>query len=330
MSLPVGLHYDITSEQYHSDPVGTPSLSSSIAHTLVSRSPLHAWTQHPRFGGRSKRPTQAMDLGSVVHALLLGCGKQFVAIKAPEGQPEFEDFKKKLAKDARDEARAMGKIPLLQKQIDAACEVADGIRPRLEEFGIKLDGKSEVTAIWEERTDDGAIVICRGGLDHLIEDCAIIYDLKIVRSAHPKACQSHLVGFGGDMQSAAYVSAIEKLRPALAGRVQFTFLFCEAEPPHCVTPVFRLGSMREFGERRWRRAVNRWSQCLKSNHWPAYVEEPIGVEAPPWAMASEAEIMFSSETSLSKPGGPSEALASHSYGDSNGNGYSTEDVDGVF
>jgi hypothetical protein len=292
VSLPVGIHYDIPPELYYADPCDTPSLSASIAHLLASKSPYHAWLAHPRFGRRSKSPTRAMDLGSICHALLLGTGKEYVVIAAPEGEPEFEDFKKKAARELRDAARASGKIPLLPKQLRDAVAVADSIKPQLKEHGVTLSGASEVTVVWEERADDGTIVRCRGMLDHLTEEEFLIDDLKIVNSAHPKACQSHLVGFGGDVQSAAYVSAIEKLRPRLAGRLEFRFSFCEVSTG-VVTPVSRAGSMRELGAMRWRRAVNTWARCLRTNEWPAYVRGLTAVEAPAWALSAEMDMQFS-------------------------------------
>jgi hypothetical protein len=325
--LDPGLYEDISSEDYFADPCSVPCLSQSIAHTLISKSPLHAWAQHPRFGARGKKPTREMDTGSVVHALLLGKGKRMQVITDPETGEVFQDFKKKAARELRDQARAEGFIPLLQHHWDEAQLIAANITPRLEEFGIHLAGKSELTAIWEERDDAGNVVLCRGGLDHFDESEAHIWDLKIVRSSHPRACQSHLVGFGGDIQSAAYTSAIEKLRPHLAGRVKFTFLFCEADFPHAVTPVFRMGTLREYGERRWRRGVNRWSECLRANRWPAYVTEPLGVEAPPWALAAETDLMFS-ENNI-KPDGPSEGRVHRLHGEANGNGYD-EDPLNVF
>lgn len=325
-----GLYADVSEEDYFADQLGSePSLSSSIAHTLVSRSPLHAWAQHPRFGARGKKPTKEMDLGSVAHTLLLGRGKRFVVIKAPEGEEDYQDFKKKAAREARDAARAAGKIPLLQKHLDEAIDLANAIPPRLAEFGIQLDGMSEMTAIWHERADDGNIVNCRGMLDHFVADSGNIYDLKIVRSAHPKACQSHLVGFGGDIQSHAYTRAVESAHPELEGRVNFTFLFCEAEYPHAVTPVFRNGTMRELGELRWRRAVNSWSRCIKSSRWPAYVEAPIGVDAPPWAFGAELETSFHDDTMANRaPDSPSVA-GRHSIGAVN-NEYGIESLDDIF
>jgi hypothetical protein len=333
MALPIGLHFDIDPDVYHGDPAPRLSLSASIAHTLVGKSPLHAWLRHPKLGGKGKKPTKAMDLGAVVHALLLGKGKQFAVItnpnadkldpktKEPEG--EFEDFKKKAAKEARDAARAEGKVPLLLHQVEEAKAVADAIAARLwSEFRIKLDGRSEVAAIWEE---DG--VMCRGALDHFKESEAHILELKIVRSAHPKACQSHLVGFGGDIQAAAYMSAIAKLRPALTGRVKFTFLFCEAEEPHAITPVIVRGSMRELGERRWNRAKPLWAECVRTNRWPGYVTEPIAVEAPAWAMFAEEDAAFSNFGGpRDEPEGPSDSAPSNGEHD----GYGSEGIDGIF
>jgi hypothetical protein len=326
MALGVGLYENIDSEVYFDDPCEVPSLSQSIAHTLVSRSPLHAWTQHPKLGGIGKKPSKEMDTGSVVHALLLGKGKRMLVIVDPETGEPFGDFKKKAARELRDQARSEGCIPLLQHQYESAVGIADGIRPKLKEFGIELSGKSELTAVWKERDEFAHDVWCRGGLDHFVEDAATIYDLKIVRSSHPRACQSHLVGFGGDIQSAAYTSAIEKLKPELAGRVQFVFLFCEAEPPHCVTPVFRLGTMREYGELRWRRAINKWSECLRNDRWPQYVDEPIGVEAPQWALGAELELQFSADNAMSD--GPNGARVSRVSGESYG--YGIEELDRVF
>lgn len=308
--LNVGLHYDVPSDVYHSDPAPRLSLSASIAHTLVSKSPLHAWLQHPKLGGKSKKPTKEMDLGSVCHALLLGAGKGFAVVtnpnaeridpktKEPEG--EFQDWRRAAAQEARDAARADGKVPLLLRQAEEANEIAEAIEARLwADFRIKLTGKSEVVAVWEE---DG--VMCRAAFDHLLESTSYIdlYDLKIVRSSHPKACQSHMIGFGGHVQAAAYISAVETLRPDMRGRVRFTNLFCEADEPHAVTPVEFRGSMRWLGEQRWKRAIPLWERCVSTNKWPAYVSAPIAIDAPAYALMAEE-----ADGAAAEPNGSSDA-----------------------
>lgn len=291
--------------EYHADPCDTPSLSQSIAHTLVSRSPFHAWRQHPRLGGKPKAPNGSMDFGSVVHAMLLGAGKEYVVLRAPDGT-EYEDLKTKAAQRVRDEARAAGKVPILAKTERDALALADVLRRRLADFDVELSGRSEVTVLWQEKTKDGTLVPCRGRLDHWREDIATIYDLKIVRSAHPKACQSHLVGFGGDIQAAAYVSAMSRVYPDLAGRLRFVFLFCEAETG-TVTPVVRGASMRDLGNRRWKRAVETWARCVRTGTWPPYVTVTMPIEAPQWALYAEEDLSFSEGWSDGpEPDGPSD------------------------
>src|SRR5262245_31717991 len=97
-----------TIEQYHADPCETPSLSHSVAHELINKSPLHSWMRHPRLGGQHKKETKEMDRGSLVHALLLGAGKPIVIIKA-------DDWRTKASQQDRDYAREQGHIPVLEK-----------------------------------------------------------------------------------------------------------------------------------------------------------------------------------------------------------------------
>jgi len=268
----------MSADEYHSDPLPTPSLSSSIAHTLVSRSPLHAWSQHPRLGGVPREPTKSLDRGSLSHALMLGAGKELAIL-------DFDDFRTKAAREARDAARAEGLLPVLLKDLDAAEAVAIELRKRFAEYGVALDGQKEIVVTWSETADDGSEVLCRGMMDHVA--IPIIDDLKSCRSAHPLACQRHVDGYGYAIQHAAYVSAIEKLHPELAGRVSMRFVFYELEPPFAVTPVRLSGAFRELGHRRWRRAINAWARCLREARWPAYVDGWTELEPPPWALSQD-------------------------------------------
>lgn len=269
-----------TAAEYHADPLPTPSLSSSIANMLISASPKHAWLAHPKLGGASSRHSRSLDSGSLIHELLLGCGKGLVIVEA-------EDFKTKVAREARDAAHLIGKVPVLRGDIDGAETVVEALRDQLDDLGVKFDGASEVAVAWEEKTQFGAEVLCRGMMDHLIVDRGTIYDVKTIRSANPKVCQRHMIDYGYDVQWAAYTSALGKLVPNLAGRTDFVFLFCEIEPPYCITPVRPSGSMRQLGQSKWDRAVESWNFCMTSGKWRGYADRIIEIEAPPWAMALE-------------------------------------------
>jgi hypothetical protein len=274
---------DCTPEEYHR-PTGPPRLSQSLAHTIISRSPMHARRMLDREGDRD---TASKDQGSIVHALLLGKGKGHVILTDPDGVP-FKDRRTKAARETEAKARAAGLVPVLQHEAAPMLALATKIRDRLwEDFAIELDGESERAIHWTERAAVGTPVPCRGMLDHWHFERRTIYDLKIVKSAHPTACRRHVIEYGCDIQRAAYVRAVEQVHPELAGRVSFVLLFGEVGTG-AVTPVHLRGEMAQIGALKWQRAIDTWARCLAADRWPAYVREPVTFyEAKPWERDDE-------------------------------------------
>lgn len=267
----------ITPEQYHRDPCAVPSLSASIAKLLIDRSPRHAWAAHPRLGGAPRESTESMDSGTLIHRLLLGAGADLVVIDA-------SDYRTNAAKAAREAARAEGKFPVLIGKLAEANENAAKLREQLRAFGIELNASSEVPIEWVE--DAGtAPVTCRAMLDHIDLERGLIWDLKTITSAHPDACARAMTVYGYDVQEAAYRSALRHLRPELSGREEFTFVFMELEPPHCVLPVRSDGQFRAMGDARWQRAVSMWKACIEADEWPGYATDTVRLSPPPWALA---------------------------------------------
>lgn len=271
----------ISAAEYHAETfLERPALSSSIATTLVTQSPLHAWAQHPKLGGtKGSGHTKAKDGGTLFHELVLGEGKGIVVIDAG-------DYKTKAAQADRDAAHAAGLTPVLRGAFEEASVAAAKIRARFEDLGIVFDGESEIAITWEVETALGP-VLCRGLMDHLREVDGIIYDLKSTRDAHPREFGKSCVTYGYDIQHAAYVQAVEQLRPELAGRVQFKFLCAELDEPHAVMVGTPKGGLRELGQRRWRRAVETWAGCLVANAWPGYGAQDV--DAPRWAILQDEE-----------------------------------------
>ena len=266
---------DISPDEYHL----RPGLSASIATTLITRTPLHAWQEHPLYGGKGKTPTAAMDFGTVVHAIVLGKGKHYAPVP-------FEDYRTAAAKQTRDAYRKAGLIPLLHHQLTDAERCAAAVTRRLAEHGIELDGQSELAIEWEEPSPSGP-VLCRGMFDHAWIDDGTILDLKIVGNAETSQLERSAERFGYGIQAAAYTSALTALRPELAGRVQFLFAFGESEEPHALNLTEPDGMLRDLGERRWRRAVSTWAECIASNTWPAFGQGVNRLSAPAWALARE-------------------------------------------
>lgn len=268
-------------EQYHADPCAVPSLSSTIAHALVAKSPAHAYLQHPRLGGKGLAPTAAMDEGSLMHELILRDDDE---LKARLVIVKADDWRTKIAREQRDEARAAGKLAVLSHDYDEARIACAHIFARLIDLGVKLNGASEIAAFWQESANDGTVVQCRGMFDHLLRADGIIYDLKKSRTAHPKAIRKHVESYGYHIQATAYTRALERIDPALAGKVRFRWIFIEAEAPYGVTLAEPAGSMRRLGEACWSQAVDTWAHCVAVNDWPAYPRDVVRVEASPWAL----------------------------------------------
>lgn len=136
----------VSHADYHADNLpGAPHFSRSVAVTLLQRSPLHAWHQHPMLGAKAEEGSDTSDHGSLFHHLLLGTGPEIAV--APDDYP---DWRGKRA-DFRDEARERGAVPVLAPAYEEAERVADELRWRIQDAGIPLEEcEREVTLLWSE------------------------------------------------------------------------------------------------------------------------------------------------------------------------------------
>lgn len=256
---------DVTPEQYHE----LEHFSSTLAKLVSARSPLHARV------ACGKKPSKNLDRGSVIHRLVLGKGRDYVAVDA-------DDWRTKKAKEERDAIRAQGLTPVLQCDLTDYTEAALKMRTQLERRGLKLDGESEVAVEWH----DGD-VLCKSMFDHVWMKRGVILDLKVTENAHPTSVERTAENLGYAIQAAAYTRALTALRPQLAGRVEFLFAFCEPDDPWAVNICRPDGAFRELGERRWHRAVATWAECIATNNWPAYGQGVNPLSPPAWALNRE-------------------------------------------
>jgi len=286
MKLGPGFYRDIPKDLYMNDEISeAPTLSASIAKLLVSRSPAHAWSAHPK-GGRCKtESTEAQNEGAILDSLLLGGDTELVVL--PDMMPNAEKkmvptkgkFLLQSAKDWRDAQIAEGKLPVDKEELEYAKKAAETIRENLARDGVVLDGEHQVTALW----DEGG-VRCKARFDHWKEGALTVFDLKKVKCAHPDAIARAMIDYGWDIQAAAYVRAVEALVPEAAGRVRFVILAVEPYPPHEVLVRPLAGTMRALGEWKWNKAISEWNRCLRARKWPGYSGMEEGIEAPAWAM----------------------------------------------
>lgn len=267
-----------SSEDYHADRDG-PSLSSSIAHTLISRSPLHAWYAHPRLNPNYRAEESAeFDYGTAAHSMLLeGDESGLVIIEA-------DDWRTKAAKEARDVARAAGKTPLLARQMAKVRAMVKAARDAVaasELAGVFEGAIAEHSIAWM----DGDIR-CKARPDLINDAMRVIVDYKTCANAEPDAFMRAGLSYGYDIQDAFYRRGMK----ALGKDYRFVFLAQEKEAPYVCSLVALDPAMQDMADRKVSFALASWQACLKANRWPGYPNRIAYIAPPAWYAAQAEEL----------------------------------------
>ncbi len=273
--------YKISNEEYHSGNLcSTPCLSRSVIKDLLYKSPAHAWHNNQDLNPNFKPDDHAgkFDVGTVSHDLLLEGLDCCSIINA-------EDWKSKVAKEAREIARLEGKTPLLKKQYDEALVMVKAAERQIygcKELGIsslKADGDAELSYIWQE---EGLWLKARP--DFITTDRNILLDYKTTgTSANPSDIARHIISMGYDLQSYFYtrgVKAIEKTNPKLI------FVFQEVSEPYLCSFIGLPPEFLEMAKSKVNFAIGLWRECLRMDTWPGYPNQVCYPDLPPWASAS--------------------------------------------
>lgn len=279
--------YTMTADTYHADPAPTPSLSASIARVLLADSPRHAWWQHPRLNpAYQPEEDERFDIGTAAHAYLLEGASGFVIIEA-------SDFRSKAAKEARGDARAAGKVPLLAERWADVQAMAEAARAQLAEHEdppIPLsNGAPEQTLLWREGE-----IWCRARLDWLHDERRTIDDYKTTSgSANPDAwTRGPLFNNGFDVQAAFYVRGLK----AVCGTdATFRFVVQETYKPYALSVIGLAPSALGLAERKVKAAIEAWRECLGANRWPGYPVRTCWADAPAWEEARWLEREYRSQ-----------------------------------
>lgn len=283
--------FELSARRYHADPTPEPSLSASIANTLLSQSPAHAQWAHPRLNPawEEDEPTAEMDAGTALHAAILE-NRSVVAIC------DFDDWRSKASQEARRLARETGKVPILRRRWEVIDSVALAVRDALREHEIgdvfRKPGFAERVMIWREATAAGP-VWCRSRVDWLpgthapLDGGGHITDLKTTGgSAEPGAWGKKLANDGYALQAAFYLRGARTLGLKPAG---FRFVVVEQKPPFGLSVCECAPDLMHFAEQQVKAALELWGQCLHADHWPSYPPRVAHVEAPSWAMLAWEE-----------------------------------------
>jgi len=231
-----------------------PGLSQSALKALA-RSPAHfrEAQDHPI------EPTEAMQLGRIIHHLALTPGiAPFWSVR-----PEGMDGRTKEGK-AWAEANA-GSVII---KPDAAMRCTGTVAAVLSHPAWPGGGDAEVSITGEL---DGVQV--KGRLDLLAG--STVCDIKTTQDARPEAFQRTFYTLKYHVQAAFYCD--------LAGVEDFVFVAVETEPPFACAAYRMNKAALDAGREEYRRLLALWRRCMDSGEWPGYSAAIHNLDLPAWA-----------------------------------------------
>lgn len=256
------------------------AFSSGLAQTLLDRSPLHAWTESPWNHARVRDDSGVADLGTFAHACLLEGGtSSLVVVDAP-------DWRTKAAQQARDDARAAGKLPILERKVSEVwtmVKAAQEFVASSEIAGIFDSGEAESTILFDA---DG--VHCKIRPDWLTADRKICLSYKTSPgSANPDSwIRTQLPGY--DIGIRLYGLGVDTVTGS-TNQCQVVTLCQEQKPPYSCSLIGLAPAWQALAEAKLSTALATWKSCLEAGKWPAYPPRIHWAEPRPWQIAEAEE-----------------------------------------
>jgi hypothetical protein len=247
--------------------------SEYFAHKAISQSFLKAFKRSPAHAlhamNNPKPPSDAMQIGTCLHALILENKRVFVAL--PES-----------AKGASNAAKAVraafaieheGKIILSADDAEKVERMAESV---LSHSGARaildLGGESELPIFWNENGLE-----MKGKIDR-VNPLGII-DVKTTKDASMQEFAKSVYNFGYHVQAAHYLAG------AAANGLpcdDFIIIAVENEAPYC-TALRKIDHVSIMeGEQERQELIAKYLKCVEKNHWPGYNDEIETVSIPKW------------------------------------------------
>lgn len=255
--------YTLPNADYHAH----PAISKS-GLDRINQSPAHyrAWLTEPR------KETPALALGSAAHAYILERDSFFDRYAvAPDGiDRRTKDGK---AQWAEFEAQANGKTVIKAEDLQQIDRMAASVLAHESARELLSEGRAEVSAfgnLWD------VDVKCRP--DWLRED-GLVVDLKTTQSAHPDSFAKSIANYSYHRQASFYSDI---LRSEGIDVKAFIFIAVESLPPYSVAVYELDDDAIELGREETFRLLEIYSECLKSNNWPAYSSKIEKISLPLW------------------------------------------------
>lgn len=276
----LGLYTEMSNKDYHAGMLTNPKpLSSSMAKTIVTKSPAEfRWEQDHRV------ERHAFDEGQAVHELVLEGGFKSIDVL------DFDSWRTKDAKAARDKSYAAKRHPLLASDIAPLRSMADAVAASPLASGVFTNGKPEVSAL---AFDEKHGIHLQARMDWLQlpewgSSRPVIADLKTsVKGANPRS-------FNREMAERRYHLSMAFYRRVLMllgyEDPQVLFVVVDKAEPHLVSVHEVSVSDRIVGDLLVDKAIATYAACLAADNWPGYDDRIHNTDMPAWATYEAEEI----------------------------------------
>ncbi|MFF9240054.1 PD-(D/E)XK nuclease-like domain-containing protein [Streptomyces sp. NPDC014801] len=262
----------LPAEDYHAD---TTSISSSGLRALL---PPGCPAQFKYDREHPQLPKREFDLGHAAHREILGDGPDIDVL-------DFDNYLTKAAQEARDEARAMGAVPLLRHEYEQIQAMTAAIRnhPIAGPLFTPGTGVAERSIYW---TDPATGVRCRIRPDWLrnrdTNGRLIVVDVKTARAVDPAALQRAVYEHGYHAQAAFYLAGVKALGLHGDQEPAFIFAFQSKTPPYLVHLVELDFPALTLGAARNERALRIYAECQRTGIWPGFNDRITYLPLPPY------------------------------------------------
>ena len=265
--------YDIPEDVYHSDPVPGGSLSASGAKKLLLPY-CPAIFEHER--KQPPEPTNAMELGSAAHKLVLGAGQEIAELP-------YKNYRKNEAQDAAEAARTAGKLPLLTHEHETVKAMAARLRTHRMASALlnPARGLPEQSLFWQA---DG--IWKRARLDQMPDPrrwrLPVITDYKTCQRADRKSVAKAIADYSYHLSAAWYLEGFRLLTGCAA---EFVLIFQQRTAPYLVFTCHLHPDALNRGRELAAEAVERYRDCTEAGVWPGYQEDGDldTIDLPYWA-----------------------------------------------
>jgi len=259
-----GIYFDVSFDDY----IDIDAVNNSTLKMLVDLSPAHC--KHYIEHGRPE--TKALAFGSLADCYILEPLRFYDKyIVGPEEHKNTKIWKQFVADNPNKEA-------IKQADLDACIAIYNkiSVSPSMR---LLSGGFSQTVCLW---IDEPTGLLCKSRQDYLNLNICLITDLKTTQSSNPFWFSKDIYKYKYHTQAAFYIDGmmIATKEPEWA----FAF-FCVEKVEPFVNSAFQLGEKSiEAGRVMYRKALDKYADCLKTGQWPPYQEEITMIEIPAWEL----------------------------------------------